>query len=51
MLYFAESEEIVNDQGKVQDEISSENLEKEASGENSVKAVFKEPGIQSLEGK
>lgn len=58
MLYFVESEEIADDQGKVnrlskktKDEISVENREKEASGESSVKAVFKESGIQSPEGK
>ena len=58
MLCFAESEEIVDDQGevnrllkKVKDEISIENRGKEASGESSEQAVLKELGIQFPEGK
>ena len=58
MLYFAESEEIVDYQGevntllkKVNDEISIENLGKEASGESTEEAVLKELGIQLQEGK
>ena len=58
MLCFAESDELVDDQGevnrfvkKIMDEISVENRKKGASGENSVDAVFKELGVQLPEGK
>lgn len=52
-LSFAESDELVEDQGEVNrllkksmDEISVENRKKRASGENSVDAVLKELGVQ-----
>lgn len=54
---FAESDELVEDQGEVNrllkksmDEISVENRKKRASGENSVDAVLKELGVQLPEG-
>ena len=57
-LCFAESDELVDDQGEVNrllkktmDEISVENRKKGASGENSVDAVLKELGVQLPEGK
>ena len=58
MLCFAESDESVDDQGEVNrllkktmNEISVENREKGASGENSADAVLKELGVQLPKGK